>query len=180
MFYERFYDFCKNAGVTPTHVARELGIRQSTVSMWKKQNSTPRYETLKRIADYFSISVESLLGFSDDDTEALKQIEDSVVKTTNKSREDVRAFLIEEHIAELPHAAYNASVISSDSMVVEQFQTISDQQLKENLLDAYRFLNRRGRIEATFRIDELIENPRFHDRPKLDPPEAPDGPPEAK
>ena len=61
MFYDNFYSLCQKAGVTPTQVARDLGIRQSTVSMWKKQESTPRYETLKMLADYFDVSINDLL-----------------------------------------------------------------------------------------------------------------------
>lgn len=61
MFYDNFYSLCQKAGVTPTQVARDLGIRQSTVSMWKKQESTPRYETLKMLAYYFGVSINDLL-----------------------------------------------------------------------------------------------------------------------
>lgn len=61
MFYDNFYSLCQKAGVTPTQVARDLGVRQSTVSMWKKQASTPRYETLQKLADYFGVSINTLL-----------------------------------------------------------------------------------------------------------------------
>lgn len=60
MFYDKFIDLCKNAGVTPTQVARDIGIRQSTVSMWKQQGTTPRYETLQKLADYFAVPINEL------------------------------------------------------------------------------------------------------------------------
>lgn len=62
MFYDRFYGLCQKAGVTPTQVSRDLGIRQSTVSMWKNQGTTPKYQTLQKLSDYFGVSVDSLLG----------------------------------------------------------------------------------------------------------------------
>lgn len=62
MFYDRFYELCQRKGVTPTKVARDLGLRQSTVSMWKKQGTTPKYDTLQKLSDYFGVSVDYLLG----------------------------------------------------------------------------------------------------------------------
>lgn len=62
MFYDRFYDLCQTAGVTPTQVARDLEMRQSTISMWKKQGTTPKYETIKKLADYFGVSMDYLQG----------------------------------------------------------------------------------------------------------------------
>ena len=62
VFYDRFYGLCQKAGVTPTQVSRDLGIRQSTVSMWKNQGTTPKYQTLQKLSDYFGVSVDSLLG----------------------------------------------------------------------------------------------------------------------
>lgn len=66
MFYDIFYGLCQKVGVTPTQVARDVGIRQSTVSMWKKQGTTPKYETSKKLADYFGVSVDYLIGKTDD------------------------------------------------------------------------------------------------------------------
>lgn len=60
MFYDRFYELCQRKGVTPTKVARDLGLRQSTVSMWKKQGTTPKYDTLKKLADYFGVTTDDL------------------------------------------------------------------------------------------------------------------------
>lgn len=61
MFYDQFHRLCQAKGVTPTQVARDLGLRQSTVSMWKKQGTTPKYDTLRKLADYFSVNVDDLL-----------------------------------------------------------------------------------------------------------------------
>lgn len=66
MFYDIFYGLCQEVGATPTQVARDVGIRQSTVSMWKKQGTTPKYETSKKLADYFGVSVDYLIGKTDD------------------------------------------------------------------------------------------------------------------
>lgn len=66
MFYDRFYELCQKSGVTPTQVARDLGLRQSTVSMWKKQGTTPKYETLLKLSDYFGATIDYLTGLTKD------------------------------------------------------------------------------------------------------------------
>ena len=42
-FYDKFETLCKEKGVTPTGAAREMGITQQAVSLWKKRGSTPKY-----------------------------------------------------------------------------------------------------------------------------------------
>jgi len=71
VFYDNFMQLCQSKGVTPTKVARDIGILQSTVSMWKKQGTTPRYDTLKKLAKYFGVSVNDLLSDSEKISEAL-------------------------------------------------------------------------------------------------------------
>lgn len=61
MFYERFYELCQSMGVTPTQAARDIAVGQSTVSMWKLQGTTPKYDTLRKLAHYFGVSTDYLL-----------------------------------------------------------------------------------------------------------------------
>ncbi len=50
------------AGISQTSLARELGVRQSTVAMWESGKNNPGYEMLIRIADFFEVGVEVLCG----------------------------------------------------------------------------------------------------------------------
>ena len=61
-FYELFDQLCSEKGVTPTQVARDNKITQQTVSHWKTRGSTPNGETLKKLASYFSVTTDYLLG----------------------------------------------------------------------------------------------------------------------
>lgn len=65
MFYDRFIELCNNTGVTPAKVADTIGLNKSTMYMWKKQGTTPKYDTLQKLAEYFSVSVNHLLGVED-------------------------------------------------------------------------------------------------------------------
>ncbi|MEY8420998.1 helix-turn-helix transcriptional regulator [Oscillospiraceae bacterium 44-5] len=60
-FYDIFERLCDEKGVTPTQVARDNGLTQQTVSHWKTRGSTPKADTVQKLADYFEVSVDYLL-----------------------------------------------------------------------------------------------------------------------
>lgn len=61
MFYEILVRLCAEKGTTPTSMVKELGISGGSVTWWK-QGKIPHAPTLKKIADYFGVTVEYLLG----------------------------------------------------------------------------------------------------------------------
>ena len=56
MFYEKFVRMCVQRGVSPTAVAKAIGVNPSTVSDWSR-GAKPRAHTLIRLADYFGVDV---------------------------------------------------------------------------------------------------------------------------
>lgn len=65
MFWNTLVELCNKKGVSPNFVAKELGITSGTVTSWKK-GGIPRDTTLRKIADYFGVSVSYLIGAVDD------------------------------------------------------------------------------------------------------------------
>lgn len=61
MFWEIFYNLCRSKGTYPNTVAKELSFSSGSVTFWKN-GKIPQYKSLKKIADYFGVSVEYLLG----------------------------------------------------------------------------------------------------------------------
>lgn len=61
MFYERFVNLCNSKNLFPTAVAQELGFSSGTVTWWKKGRA-PRDTALQKIAAYFGVTVDYLLG----------------------------------------------------------------------------------------------------------------------
>lgn len=61
-FYNKFISLCAQNGKAPSAVAIELGIAKSTVSGWKSGRNGATNATLKKIADYFGVTVDYLLG----------------------------------------------------------------------------------------------------------------------
>lgn len=61
MFWDNLVKICKEVNTTPTAVVNALGISGGSITKWK-QGSVPRDTTLLKIADYFGVTVEYLLG----------------------------------------------------------------------------------------------------------------------
>lgn len=61
MFYENFAFYCTKIGKSESAVAKDVGITSKSVTGWKN-GALPRNSTLKKLADYFGITVEELMG----------------------------------------------------------------------------------------------------------------------
>lgn len=61
MFYDVFLELCKTINKKPGRVAEDCGLSRASVNKWKS-GSTPAYETIKAVADYFNVSTDYLLG----------------------------------------------------------------------------------------------------------------------
>ena len=58
-FYKNVSDLCAQRGISLTRMSSDLGFGSSIMTNWRK-GSVPQNRTLKKIADYFGVSVESL------------------------------------------------------------------------------------------------------------------------
>ncbi len=61
-FYTIFEQLCNEENISPAQVRTDLGISQSTMASWKSRNLTPKAETIQKLADYFGVPVDYLLG----------------------------------------------------------------------------------------------------------------------
>lgn len=66
MFYDRFKYMCKQKGVSCNKAVLEIGLSNALPTKWKKTGATPGGDTLNRIAAYFNVSVDYLLGNESD------------------------------------------------------------------------------------------------------------------
>ena len=62
--YDKFAELLQIHNTTAYQVAKATGIGQSTLSDWKSGRSVPKIDKLKKIADYFGVSVNY---FTEDD-----------------------------------------------------------------------------------------------------------------
>ena len=62
MFYDVFKRLCDEKGVSCNRAATEIGLSNATATKWKKTGATPSGDTLSKIAAYFDVSVDHLIG----------------------------------------------------------------------------------------------------------------------
>lgn len=67
MFWEKFQYLSELKGIKPHAVLKELEISSGSANNWKK-GTIPNGEILKKIADYFDVSIDSLLDFEDNES----------------------------------------------------------------------------------------------------------------
>lgn len=96
MFWDVYYDLCKRAGKSATTVCLEIGLSNSAANGWKN-GTQPKADVLCKLADYFNVSVDYLLGresiqnqdvdvqadihdLSPDDREMLSEVTDVIIK----------------------------------------------------------------------------------------------------
>lgn len=60
MLYEKIQKICDSKGLTVSGLEKDLGFSNSTIRKWK--NSSPSIENLKKVADYFGITVDELIS----------------------------------------------------------------------------------------------------------------------
>lgn len=65
MFSERLRELRNNAGISQKSLAAALQVSQQAVAKWESESSSPNPEMLSRIADYFGVSADYLLGKTD-------------------------------------------------------------------------------------------------------------------
>ena len=66
MFRIRLKSLREAAGLSQAKLADKLGVKQSTVGGWESGKREPNFETTIRIADTFGVSLDYLLGRTND------------------------------------------------------------------------------------------------------------------
>lgn len=59
--YKKFEQLLKARGITAYRVAKDIGLSSTLFSDWKSGKSNPKADKLKRIADYFGVTIEYFL-----------------------------------------------------------------------------------------------------------------------
>ena len=62
MFRVELKKYRENAGLSQCELAEKIGVSQAAVGMWESGKREPNFATLCKLADYFGVSVDALLG----------------------------------------------------------------------------------------------------------------------
>ena len=75
MFAERIKKLRKEAGITQAELGKICGLSKGTVAMWEVGQREVTFDTLRKLADYFGVTADYLLGFSDETSPAAHEAE---------------------------------------------------------------------------------------------------------
>ena len=96
MFWNNFLILCNRQGVAPNTVCADLGLSTATATKWKN-GAMPRPSTMSTIAKYFNVSVEYLMGETDNrspDQPELTEGEKLLLEAYRRASDDVKPVLI--------------------------------------------------------------------------------------
>lgn len=86
-FNEKLQELRKNKGLTQEELAQRLYVSRTAVSKWESGRGYPNIESLKAIANFFSVSLDDLLSTD----EALVIASEEKKSTENRLRDTVMA-----------------------------------------------------------------------------------------
>ena len=108
MFYDIVNNLCKERKTTITRMAEEIGLSNAAPTSWRK-GSTPKLSTVKKISEYFNVSVEYLLGSEPEKETKVEtkkahtlsgereysdlELIDAVMRANEQQKEAIRLFL---------------------------------------------------------------------------------------
>lgn len=103
-FGERLRELREAKEITQIDLAKVLSLANSTISQYEANRRDPDSSTLKRLADYFGVSLDYLLGRSDIRTppeiQAAHRTDDPMDELppeARKSLEEFKAYIIEKY-----------------------------------------------------------------------------------
>lgn len=85
MFYDLFIALCREKGICPSRAVEAIGMNRASAVKWKN-GTVPGGATLHKLAEYFGVSVDYLLG-----NEAAEDGHGEVVRLDADSLEILRA-----------------------------------------------------------------------------------------
>ena len=84
--YFRIKALCAERNITIKQLETECNLGENRVYHW--QNQTPSFEKVKRIADYFGVSMDYLCGSTDIRTPAAQILSDEDMVAFQRAREN--------------------------------------------------------------------------------------------
>ena len=83
--YQRIMELCRDRGITVTKLAEDVGLSDSLIRKWKSAGS-PSISKIRKIAEYFGVSVDYLIGMSDIPDSAEKLMGDHEIISLQRAR----------------------------------------------------------------------------------------------
>ena len=164
MFWNNFYSACLKKGIKPNTLAKELQIASGSMTAWKG-GKLPNGETLLKISNYLDVSVDYLLGKTD---------EPNCTSIETKDVNDVNQKNFDKETMELAEMIKNLSLIERSKVVlfIEQISKQKEEPLQQSNIQIsqntqpFEKIARNGK--RTILTDEEVE--KLHELDNDEPP----------
>lgn len=152
---EKIRNARKNKKLTQRQLAERIGKGYSTVQKYEIGVIEPPIQILKKIATVLELPLEFF--FSEEDikkaTEQAKEYGERV--------EIIRDLTLDDALTTEQFNMRMRAIEESDRIYLENVKEISDGRLKRELLDTFKYLNRRGKFEALDILERMVDDDRF-------------------
>ena len=89
IIYQRIGELCYKKGITISKLEKELGFGNSAINKWGRISS-PSVDKILKIANYFDVSVDYILGRTDIESSVSSVIEDQDIISIQRAREKMQ------------------------------------------------------------------------------------------
>ncbi len=156
--YEIFEKLLEERNVTAYRVAKETGITTATFTSWKQGKYTPKQDKLQKIADFFDVSIDYLMGRSEDPTPIkMSNVIDNVELVKIPIYGEIRAGY--NSLAREDIVGYE--IVSKDSVADGEYFFLvvkGDSMIDEGIREGMRVLVRKQRTCQHGKIGVVIVN----------------------
>ena len=128
MFYEIFCRLCQVHDLTPSGAATKIGFNRASVTMWKNTGKAPKQELLLKIANFFGVTTDYLLGYD------LQARIDSLAFQIDQLKEEIRTASAERK-EELEATLFTLEESHEDMLLAQALTANSKKEHKKSSLD---------------------------------------------
>lgn len=124
-FGERLRELRREKFLTTTDLGKALDVANSSISRYENDLREPRRDFLEKVSKYFDVSIDYLLGKSDE-----KKIDNTSHEKEFKTAEDAVAFLLQQPTL-VAYGGYDLSRLSDEELIdfandlLQQFKMVS-------------------------------------------------------
>lgn len=91
MFANRFKYLRQSKELNQVQLAGKLGVKKQSISNWENDNIMPSVEMLEKIADFFQVSTDYLLGRDEEPVDGVQTLD--ITGLTPHQAEHIRAII---------------------------------------------------------------------------------------
>lgn len=78
MFGDRLKELRTSKNLSQEELGKILEVRKSSISNWENNKATPTFDMLTKIAQYFGVTIDYLLNFTQDEEDEIERLKQAL------------------------------------------------------------------------------------------------------